>query len=61
MTGGFSGALPQWYGLIRAARYLGVAPWELAEKPAIWRDWAVAAESAEVEAQKRRMKTRARA
>jgi len=33
--------------LVKAARYLGVAPWELARQPAIWRDWALIAEEAE--------------
>jgi hypothetical protein len=35
---------------MRAARYLGVAPWELVEKPAAWLHWALAAERAEREA-----------
>lgn len=38
--------------LIRAARYLGVTPWELDAQPTIWRDWALAAEGAEDEARK---------
>jgi len=37
--------------LIRAARYLGVAPWELDAQPTIWREWALASEGAENEAQ----------
>jgi len=37
--------------LIRAARYLGVPPWELARMPTLWRDWALAAETAEVGAE----------
>jgi hypothetical protein len=41
------GELPQWYLLIRAARFLGVPPWELADKPLTWYYWALAAESAE--------------
>jgi hypothetical protein len=36
--------------LIRAARYLGVAPWELAEKSVFWMDAALICESAEIEA-----------
>ncbi len=44
------GALPDWYTLLRAARYLQVAPWELAARPMIWMDWALTAESAENEA-----------
>ena len=41
------GACPDWYPLIRAARYLGVAPWELAKQPITWREWASIAQSAE--------------
>jgi hypothetical protein len=26
--------------LIRAAKYLGVPPWELAEQPTYWQEWA---------------------
>lgn len=44
------GALPDWYILLRAARYLQVAPWELAAQPSAWMEWALAAESAEDEA-----------
>lgn len=46
------GAVPDWYPLIKAARYLGVAPWDLLEQPVIWRRWAEAAEFAEAEAGK---------
>ena len=45
------GALPEWYPLIRAARYLGVAPWVLLEQQSTWLEWALIAESAENEAQ----------
>lgn len=45
------GALPEWYALMRAARYLGVAPWVLLEQPSTWMEWALTAESAENEAQ----------
>lgn len=45
------GECPDWYPLIRAARYLGVPPWELAQQPAVWQDWALAAEQAEISAQ----------
>lgn len=44
------GYLPDWYPLIRAARYLRVPPWELRERPVYWHDWALIAESAENEA-----------
>ncbi len=47
------GACPDWYPLVRAARYLGVAPWELAERPAAWQNWALTAEAAESEARMR--------
>jgi hypothetical protein len=42
--------LPDWYITLRAARYLRVAPWELAAQPAIWQEWALTAESAEAAA-----------
>jgi len=45
------GQAPDWYLLLRAARYLGVAPWELAQRPTTWRDWALAAEQAEAQAE----------
>jgi hypothetical protein len=45
------GSCPHWYGLIRAAKYLGVAPWDLAAQPVTWMDWALAAEQAEIIAQ----------
>ena len=39
--------LPDWYLLLRAARYLGVPPWELFDAPEIWLEWARVAENAE--------------
>ena len=42
--------MPDYYPLIRAARYLGVKPWELLEQPKAWMDWASICESAELEA-----------
>lgn len=45
------GSLPQWYMQIRAARYLGVAPWDLVLRPLVWTEWALAAEDAENKAQ----------
>ncbi|AZF90302.1 MAG: hypothetical protein BPHS0_16 [Phage 5P_3] len=39
--------MPSWYSVIRAARYLNVPPWELASRPSVWTDWALASESAE--------------
>ncbi|MBX6770885.1 MAG: hypothetical protein IRY83_04115 [Chloroflexi bacterium] len=47
---------PEWYLLIRAARYLGVAPWELARQSSVWRDWALISQSAEAEAEAEAMK-----
>lgn len=44
------GACPDWYPLIHAARYLGVAPWELLEQSRVWVEWAGIAESAELAA-----------
>lgn len=41
------GEVPLWYSLIRSARYLGVAPWELAKQPVWWLRVAQAAEAAE--------------
>lgn len=45
------GALPDWYPLIRAARYLGVPPWTLLDQPALWRDYALISEAVEAEVQ----------
>lgn len=52
------GELPSWYLLLRAARYLGVAPWELADQPVVWARWAWAAESAEATAHKNQTERR---
>lgn len=43
--------MPDWYPVVRAARYLGVAPWILAEQPIGWQRVALIAEAAELEAQ----------
>lgn len=43
--------MPDEYPLIRAARYLGVAPWELAERSVFWQEWALLFEAAEHRAQ----------
>lgn len=48
------GAVPEWYGVVRAAKYLGVAPWDLMERSHVWVDWALTAEKAEDEAEKAR-------
>lgn len=50
------GEAPQWYLLLRAARYLRVAPWDLARQPVAWMRWALAAESAEANERTRREK-----
>lgn len=44
------GSCPSWYRLIRAAIYLGVSPWELAERPLTWVHMAEAAQAAEAQA-----------
>lgn len=41
------GEVPDWFILLKAARYLGVPPWDLAQKPYWWINIAIAAESAE--------------
>lgn len=45
------GDCPAWYPVMQAAKYLGVAPWELMEQSIWWRDKALIAMSAENEAQ----------
>ena len=42
--------MPDWYPILRAARYLGVPPWELLEQSSAWMQWAITAEGAENEA-----------
>lgn len=39
--------MPEAYYVIRAARYLGVAPWDLAQQPRFWLDFALCCEYAE--------------
>lgn len=39
--------MPDYYPVIRAARYLGVAPWELLERPDCWTTWALNCENGE--------------
>lgn len=46
------GHCPEWYSHLKAAKYLGVAPWDLLEQPVHWREWAIQAERAEQESQK---------
>ncbi|MCX7669312.1 MAG: hypothetical protein N2439_04490 [Anaerolineae bacterium] len=42
--------MPDWWPVIQAARYLGVAPWELARQPVFWLNAALLAQGAEAEA-----------
>lgn len=51
-TGGQAGSYPAEYRLIRAARYLGVAPWELAAQCDAWVNWAICFEQAEFKAER---------
>jgi hypothetical protein len=46
-TGERFGSAPEWYMVLRAAKYLGVAPWELLEHSSYWMHIALAAEWAE--------------
>jgi hypothetical protein len=41
------GSPPGWYRLIKAAQFLQVPPWVLAEKPHAWVNMAEAAQAAE--------------
>lgn len=41
------GEVPVAYRLIKAARWLGVAPWDLAREPIYWREWIYTAMEAE--------------
>ena len=43
-------APPDWWRIVAAARYLGVAPWDLAQRPVFWVDVAHEAMSAEAHA-----------
>lgn len=45
------GSAPSWYRLLKAAKYLGVAPWDLATKPLTWVNMAEEAQAAEVHAE----------
>lgn len=50
------GEVPYWYLVLRAARYLRVAPWELAEMPVYWLYLALESEAAEGKAEEWRSK-----
>jgi hypothetical protein len=41
------GEAPDWYVHLRAAKYLGVAPWELDDQPLFWKNAALVAEDVE--------------
>lgn len=43
------------YKLVAAAHYLGVPPWELADQPNAWTEWALMADGIEQEMATRRM------
>jgi hypothetical protein len=57
VTDGRIGEVPHWYRIINAARYLKVAPWELAQQSAFWLHAAESAQAAEAAAQNRRQRT----
>jgi hypothetical protein len=41
------GECPSWFRVVQAARYLRVAPWDLADQPLYWLEVAEASQSAE--------------
>ncbi len=47
MSDGELGEAPMWYRLLKVARWLGVAPWDLARQPVGWFRMAEAAVIAE--------------
>lgn len=51
---GKAGYAPEEYLLFRAARYVGVAPWELEQQSVYWLNHALKYESIENEAQRMR-------
>ncbi len=50
------GAVPDYYPLVQAARYLGVAPWDLAEQPSYWVQIAQVCEGGELDARAEQQK-----
>lgn len=46
------GTCPEYVGLYQAARYMGVAPWELARQSIWWKNKALTIMQAEANAQK---------
>lgn len=51
---GAMGSMPEWYPLLRAARWMHVAPWDLMERPIFWMRIILDAEAAENEAERNR-------
>jgi len=51
VTNGLMGSVPEYYPLVTAARYYGVAPWDLATQCVWWEDIAHICRSAEVQSQ----------
>jgi hypothetical protein len=47
------GSVPRWYALLRAAKYLGCAPWELAGQEPLWLNLALAAEGVETRVERK--------
>lgn len=50
------GTLPDWYLIIKAAKYLGVPPWKLMKKNRMWLHMALEAEGAEIGARLERQR-----
>jgi len=46
-TRGRLGEVPDWYVILKAAKYLGCAPWELEQAPIAWLFRALAAMEAD--------------
>lgn len=46
------GICPDWYELIQAAKYLGVAPWDLLKQSEFWKQKALTGLTAENNARK---------
>lgn len=49
---GKMGACPEDYNVVKAAQYLGVAPWELMKQSIWWRERAIKFMNAEMQAMK---------
>ncbi len=54
------GEAPEWYTVMRAAKYLGVAPWELLEQNVGWTNAALVAMDAEAKAARDRERRNSR-